>query len=194
MNDSVTIAFLGLLFLLSYGGTISSTQLLLLLALMTTAACACGGGKRTLISGLADGNGLSSGGTTTATRPLPPPRPRQLGRRATTKFFGQFYNKKTWRRKNPSPCIVMYLIYLQPQPVPQGAKPLSLQQQRISIISGTRYPQSQILSIMPLMQSQPPQFKSSMMRRYIYQLVVAQTVEHNFFNSFRYIYGSAVII
>lgn len=65
MNDSVTIAFLGLLFLLSYGGTISSTQLLLLLALMTTAACACGGNKRTLISGLADGNGLLSGGTTT---------------------------------------------------------------------------------------------------------------------------------
>ena len=74
--------------------------------------------------------------------------------------------------ENPSPCVVMYLIYLQPQPVPQGAKPLSLQQQRISIISGTRYPQSQILSIMPLMQSQPPQFKSSMMRRYIYQLLL----------------------
>ncbi len=88
----------------------------------------------------------------------------------------------------------MYLIYLQPQPVPQGAKPLSLQQQRISIISGIRYPQSQILSIMPLMQSQPPQFKSSMMRRYIYQLLLHKQLNIIFFNSFRYIYGSAVII
>ena len=69
MNDSVTIAFLGLLFLLSYGGTINATQLLLLLALMTTAVCACNGTRRTLISGLTDGtlNGTTTGNSTTST-------------------------------------------------------------------------------------------------------------------------------